>query len=63
MVLKKRLDIMEAPEDVFSGVEMQTLGVMACKLLSATSNSDCRPKFLSCAAYILKNRPNEPTVR
>lgn len=63
MILKKRLDILEEPEEVFSGVEMQTLGVMACKMMNAQSPADCKPQFLPCAAYILKNRPREPTVR
>jgi hypothetical protein len=63
MLLKKRIDVNQPPEEVYSGVEMQTLGEMACKLLAAISPESCRPHFLNTAAYVLKNRPGEPTVR
>lgn len=63
MLLKKRIDTDQPAEEIYSGVEMQTLGEMACKLLAAISPDSCRPHFLNTAAYVLKNRPGEPTVR
>jgi hypothetical protein len=62
-VLKKSIKSVEALDDIHAGVKMQCLGELCASLFSSIAPPSCRTSFISCCVYVLKQRPNQPSVR
>ena len=62
-VLKKAIKVAETVDDIHNGVKMQCLGELCAELFSSRAPKVCRTSFVPCLVYVLKQRPNQPSVR
>jgi hypothetical protein len=62
-VLKKAMKVVETVDDIHNGVKMQCLGELCANLFSSVAPEVCSTSFVPCLVYVLKQRPNQPSVR